>query len=215
MKPIAKKIKIKTERDVLRQLEVKQERQILAQSDHQKIPINTTASIPESFACEKQNLIDSYTLLKTENQKLTFELKNKIDDFSKLNEENDALKHDVNEANAKIADLQSKLLQANVNYNKKMTEYQNQISILTHENAVLSTKTKQMDVAQNNCDEDTSDSESDIYQVEKLIDDKMEGRKRYFLVRWKGYSAKDDTWEQEANLNCAAILKKYLQNKNK
>lgn len=30
-----------------------------------------------------------------------------------------------------------------------------------------------------------------------------------YRIRWKGWAAKDDTWQLEDDLNCAAILKKY------
>lgn len=38
------------------------------------------------------------------------------------------------------------------------------------------------------------------YLVEKLVEMKMEKGKKVFLVKWKGYSAKQNTWEPVANL---------------
>lgn len=38
---------------------------------------------------------------------------------------------------------------------------------------------------------------------------KQQGRQLTFRIRWKGWAAKDDTWQLESDLNCAAILKKY------
>jgi len=55
------------------------------------------------------------------------------------------------------------------------------------------------------------------YEVEKIID----VRKRLsadpeYLIRWKGYSCADDTWEKSSHLNCPALLQKfYLQNPSK
>ena len=54
----------------------------------------------------------------------------------------------------------------------------------------------------------TSDSSSDIgdsndgdevevYEVEKIEDDRLEGSKRSFYVRWLGYPASDRSWEPE------------------
>lgn len=34
--------------------------------------------------------------------------------------------------------------------------------------------------------------------------------KKEFLIRWKGYSEKHDTWEPEDNLNCPDIISKFL-----
>lgn len=33
------------------------------------------------------------------------------------------------------------------------------------------------------------------YEVQKVIDDEMRGGKKYYRIRWKGWSSKDDTWE--------------------
>jgi len=43
-------------------------------------------------------------------------------------------------------------------------------------------------------------SEPEEYLVEKLVDMKMEGKKKLFLVKWKGFSAKHNTWEPVSNL---------------
>lgn len=49
------------------------------------------------------------------------------------------------------------------------------------------------------------------WQVSKIIDYvELKDGTRQFLVRWKGFSAKDNTWEPEANLNCPELIKKYL-----
>lgn len=63
-------------------------------------------------------------------------------------------------------------------------------------------------------DEESSDDEAsqEEYEVERIIDVyfKKNGEKE-FLVRWKGYSAKEDTWEPEANLNCKDLIESYLK----
>jgi len=42
--------------------------------------------------------------------------------------------------------------------------------------------------------------EPETFEVEKLVDMKMEGRKKLYLVKWKGYAAKHNTWEPKSNL---------------
>ena len=43
-------------------------------------------------------------------------------------------------------------------------------------------------------------SEPTLYLVDKLLDMKMEGTQKLFLVKWKGFSAKYNTWEPVSNL---------------
>jgi len=51
------------------------------------------------------------------------------------------------------------------------------------------------------------------YEVEKIVDEKVEKGKRFFLIRWKGYGANDDTWEPEVSLSCPDVVKKFLDGK--
>lgn len=54
----------------------------------------------------------------------------------------------------------------------------------------------------------------DDYEVEKIINSKLEKGKKVFLIRWKGYTAKDDTWEPLASLNCPELIKAFEKNQN-
>ena len=49
------------------------------------------------------------------------------------------------------------------------------------------------------------------YEVAKIVDfkKKMSG-KREFLVRWKGYTWEDDTWEPEENLDCVELIDRFM-----
>lgn len=44
--------------------------------------------------------------------------------------------------------------------------------------------------------EDNEDSDHDTFEVEKLVKDKEKKGKRYFLVKWKGYNNRHNTWEE-------------------
>ena len=39
------------------------------------------------------------------------------------------------------------------------------------------------------------------YIIESIITPKIVGKKQYYLIKWKGYSLSDCTWEQKSNLS--------------
>lgn len=48
-------------------------------------------------------------------------------------------------------------------------------------------------------------------QVEKVLDVCIHrNNKREFLIRWKGYSSKSDSWEPEENLDCKDLIDKFM-----
>jgi len=50
------------------------------------------------------------------------------------------------------------------------------------------------------------------WEVEKILNLQQRYRKNKYLVRWKGYTQGDDTWEPEDNLqNAGKKLQEYLQ----
>lgn len=66
-------------------------------------------------------------------------------------------------------------------------------------------------------DDDDDDEEDETeYEVEKIIDVhfKRDGKREY-LVRWKGFSSKDDTWEPADNVNCPHLIEKLNEKLDK
>jgi hypothetical protein len=49
------------------------------------------------------------------------------------------------------------------------------------------------------------------YEVEKIIDKKKKGRGRrtYYLVKWKGYSASENSWELAENLRADELVAEF------
>lgn len=52
------------------------------------------------------------------------------------------------------------------------------------------------------------------YEVLKIVDDEMRSGKKFYRIRWKGWGAKDDTWEPKTSLSCPEIIKAYEQSNN-
>lgn len=48
-----------------------------------------------------------------------------------------------------------------------------------------------------------------IIQVEAIVDHKKQKGRTVYRIRWKGYTAKDDSWLAANDLSCKDILKKY------
>lgn len=60
-------------------------------------------------------------------------------------------------------------------------------------------------------DDEESDDGSNEWEVEEIVKHRIKKDENWeFLIRWKGCTAKDDTWETEENLNCSDLLLKYL-----
>ncbi|KAJ3592656.1 hypothetical protein NHX12_007783, partial [Muraenolepis orangiensis] len=57
------------------------------------------------------------------------------------------------------------------------------------------------------------DEEEDVYEVERIIDMRVEAGEVLYRVRWKNYCSDDDTWEPEAHLeDCREVLLNYKKN---
>lgn len=50
------------------------------------------------------------------------------------------------------------------------------------------------------------------YEVEAIVDHEIiEGRSKYYKIRWKGFGPEDDTWESEFRIHCPKLIAKYRE----
>lgn len=54
-------------------------------------------------------------------------------------------------------------------------------------------------------------TETNVFEVEKILAQKKEGDVWYYRIHWKGFSSKHDTWEKESNLQCPQILNEFKE----
>ncbi|XP_037900534.1 LOW QUALITY PROTEIN: chromobox protein homolog 5 [Glossina fuscipes] len=90
-------------------------------------------------------------------------------------------------------------------------DYEMSNNIFRHHNAINSQDTTKINIKDGGKDRQrkTSAEEDQEYEVEEIVGHKMVRGVFHFLMRWKGYSKDDDTWEPEYALNCPIILEKY------
>ncbi|KFO29177.1 M-phase phosphoprotein 8 [Fukomys damarensis] len=67
---------------------------------------------------------------------------------------------------------------------------------------------------------DSEEDGEDVFEVERILDMKIDAGRILYKVRWKGYTSDDDTWEPEIHLeDCKEVLlefrKKVAENKAK
>ncbi|KAK2586789.1 hypothetical protein KPH14_011814 [Odynerus spinipes] len=72
----------------------------------------------------------------------------------------------------------------------------------------------------NQTEEDEHESEDSLksedgqkeFEVDKIMEVRFKkNKKRLFLIRWKGFSPADDTWEPEENLSCPELISKFME----
>ncbi|XP_055342335.1 zinc finger CCCH domain-containing protein 13-like, partial [Paramacrobiotus metropolitanus] len=56
---------------------------------------------------------------------------------------------------------------------------------------------------------DASDSDCEVYEVEALLDRRQVGQRVCYLVKWKGWDAKFNSWEPEDFLNCPDLMRDF------
>jgi len=53
------------------------------------------------------------------------------------------------------------------------------------------------------------DDDDKDYEVEEVVDMKVEDSKKFYLIKWQGYPSWENTWEPEENLACHDLITEF------
>lgn len=181
-------------------------------------------------------LIDKIIGLKIANRDTIFNLNKQIDDLKDVVKQKDnqilnlqksnKLENDFSERDRTIEDLRSENTSLKMQMSKitaDLEEMQKEFSgqkekglciieELKRENRNLKARVKQFRMSIN---ETAVEDNSTAFAVEKILDDKILGKKRQYLVRWEGFDSNDDSWEPADNLDCPKKIAEYEKSKKK
>lgn len=187
------------------------------------IPVNSR----QTFADEKEKLVTEIRMLRKQYSTVGYDLHKKTKELQVMQSARELTEVKLKTLSGKLAANEHTIAKLNDEKQKLHIE----ITLINAENAAK-TKTisriirdnKQLkarldqyhssngQVFDNGIAENTP---SDEYEVERLLSHKIENRKKYFLVRWKGYDSTHDSWESAKNLtNSTKILNAYLKKNN-
>lgn len=70
------------------------------------------------------------------------------------------------------------------------------------------------DIINNNLSDSGSESsetieEADVYEVEKVVDKKVDNGNVYYFLKWKNWPEEANTWEQEQYVDCPLLIAEY------
>lgn len=58
--------------------------------------------------------------------------------------------------------------------------------------------------------DDSTEEDEDTYKVDAVLEMKIEKGKKFFLIKWSGYSLDESTWEPQENIFDEALLEPFL-----
>lgn len=172
-----------------------------------------------SWPQEKESLIEKIVSLKSENQRILFDLKKIEDKFGKMVNENRSLKKKVDDDSKthlnQLDQLQDKLAESNATQKKTNDDNTKRTAELTREKDLYRALFKQLQnvfAQQTAAQEQTEPNDDDdkFYEVECLLDGS-----NTTLSCPVEYNSSHDSWVDEENLNCLGKLKQYMKSKNK
>lgn len=160
----------------------------------------------EGFESKSQKLRDEIDNWKMKNDELNSQMKQSREEFESklqtLSEANNHLEKEQVKFGSQIESLQKELFDWKDRFMNKSDETKSKRN-------VTSSTIKQLRSAR-----PLETKENNIYEVDSLLKHRKKYGQLQYLIHWKNYNSKHDSWQPESDLNCTQLLKQYKRANN-